>query len=90
MIKNQMSKFRDFLRQFALIAIQAALALNWLIAAGVAQESKETGSNSFSDREIEFFENKVRPLLSEHCLQCHGANDKKIRGGLRLTSRAEM
>jgi hypothetical protein len=91
MIVNQItSNFRDFLRQSALIAIQASLALNWLIAFGAAQESKETGSNSFSDREIEFFENKVRPLLSEHCLQCHGTNDKKIRGGLRLTSRAEM
>ena len=91
MIENQISSnFRDLLRQSALIAIQAALALNLLIATGAAQESKETGSNSFSDREIEFFENKVRPLLSEHCLQCHGTNDKKIRGGLRLTSRAEM
>ena len=78
MIENQISSnFRDLLRQSALIAIQAALALNLLIATGAAQESKETGSNSFSDREIEFFENKVRPLLSEHCLQCHGANDKK-------------
>ena len=34
----------------------------------------------------EFFEKKIRPLLSEHCLDCHGA--KKQKGGLRLDSRA--
>src|SRR5947209_7708153 len=34
----------------------------------------------------DFFEKQVRPLLVEHCLDCHG--DKKPRAGLRLTSRA--
>ena len=34
----------------------------------------------------EFFEAKVRPLLHEHCLGCHG--DKKAKGGLRLDSKA--
>ena len=57
-----------------------------------AQESKHEGSAQpdFSAAEIEFFEYKVRPLLVEHCLQCHGDDEKKIRGGLRLTSRAEI
>ncbi|MCA1964879.1 MAG: DUF1549 domain-containing protein, partial [Prosthecobacter sp.] len=30
----------------------------------------------------EFFEKKIRPLLVEHCLECHGADKQK--GGLRL------
>ncbi|MDB5390284.1 MAG: Protein of unknown function (DUF1553)/Protein of unknown function (DUF1549)/Planctomycete [Planctomycetaceae bacterium] len=34
---------------------------------------------------IEFFEKKVRPILAEHCFECHG--DKKQRGGLRVDSR---
>ena len=34
---------------------------------------------------VEFFESKVRPLLVEHCLSCHGAD--KQRGGLRLDSK---
>jgi hypothetical protein len=38
----------------------------------------------------EFFEKKVRPLLVARCLECHGADPKKVKGGLRLTSRAEM
>lgn len=33
-----------------------------------------------------FFEKEVRPILQTHCLSCHG-NEKKIKGGLNLTSR---
>lgn len=41
-------------------------------------------------KSVEFFEKKVRPLLVMHCLECHGADAKKIKGGLKLTSRAEL
>ncbi len=34
---------------------------------------------------VAFFENRVRPLLAEHCFECHGA--KKAKGNLRLDSR---
>ncbi|MGC6426273.1 MAG: PSD1 and planctomycete cytochrome C domain-containing protein [Akkermansiaceae bacterium] len=34
-----------------------------------------------------FFEEKVRPLLSAHCLQCH-SEEKKIKGGLLLDRKA--
>ena len=37
---------------------------------------------------IEFFEKKVRPLLVEHCFECHG--EKKQRGGFRLDSRETL
>jgi cytochrome c551/c552 len=33
----------------------------------------------------EFFESKVRPLLSQHCFACHGRDQKK--GGLSLSNR---
>lgn len=36
--------------------------------------------------DTEHFEIKIRPLLTEHCLGCHG--EKKQKGGLRLDSRA--
>jgi hypothetical protein len=38
-------------------------------------------------RGIEFFEKKIRPVLSEHCYQCHSEAAKKSKGGLRLDSR---
>ncbi|MBI5799244.1 MAG: PSD1 domain-containing protein [Verrucomicrobia bacterium] len=37
----------------------------------------------------DFFENKIRPLLIEHCLKCHdGAATEKPKGGLALDTRA--
>ena len=37
---------------------------------------------------VEFFERKVRPVLVEHCYKCHSAEAKKVKGGLRLDTRA--
>ncbi|MCP4853639.1 MAG: DUF1549 domain-containing protein [Fuerstiella sp.] len=34
---------------------------------------------------LEFFEKSVRPILVEHCYECHAAGD--VNGGLRLDSR---
>ncbi len=41
----------------------------------------------FSHDELEFFEQKIRPLLVERCYECHSAEAKKLKGGLRLDSR---
>lgn len=47
-------------------------------------------TDDFSPEQIDFFENKVRPLLVDHCLACHGADENKVRGGLLLISREAM
>jgi len=39
---------------------------------------------------IEFFEKKIRPLLVEHCYKCHSAESEKVKGGLRLDTRAGL
>ena len=41
-----------------------------------------------SERDAEFFEKQVRPILVEHCLSCHGP--RKQMSGLRLDSRAAL
>ncbi len=33
---------------------------------------------------IEFFENRIRPVLVEHCYECHSESSKEIGGSLRL------
>ncbi|MHC5537497.1 c-type cytochrome domain-containing protein, partial [Singulisphaera rosea] len=42
------------------------------------------------DKDISFFEKKIRPVLVEHCYSCHSNGANKVRGGLRLDSRAGM
>ena len=32
----------------------------------------------------EFFERKIRPVLVEHCYECHSTTSKKLKGGLRV------
>ena len=38
-----------------------------------------------------FFENRIRPVLVEHCGKCHGLGDgAKVKGGLRLDNRKSL
>src|SRR5688572_7041063 len=36
---------------------------------------------------VEFFEKHIRPVLVQHCYECHSTQSKKIKGGLVLDSR---
>ena len=45
-------------------------------------------SLDFSAKDYEYFEKTIRPLLHKRCYSCHGADTKKLRGGLRLDIRA--
>jgi hypothetical protein len=38
--------------------------------------------------DIDFFEAKIRPILVQHCYECHSADAKIVRGGLLLDSKA--
>ena len=37
--------------------------------------------------QLDFFENKIRPVLAEHCYKCHSAGAEKVKGGLLVDSR---
>jgi hypothetical protein len=41
-----------------------------------------------SSDQTAFFESRVRPVLVEHCYECHSATANKIKGGLELDTRA--
>ena len=43
-----------------------------------------------SQEGIEFFEQKIRPVLVQHCYQCHAVDAKNIQGGLVLDSKAGL
>jgi hypothetical protein len=38
--------------------------------------------------QVAFFESRIRPVLAEHCYECHSATAPKLKGGLLLDSRA--
>ena len=63
--------------------MKAAILLGSLAVGAVAAEIGETNG-------IEFFETRVRPVLVEHCYECHSAEAKKLKGGLRLDHREEL
>ncbi len=46
------------------------------------------GSLAYGDDGAELFEKRIRPLLVEKCLECHGSADPEA--GLRLTSRTDL
>jgi hypothetical protein len=68
---------------FSLLSASAAYALVAIV--GIAP-----ASDSHAPQSVEFFENKIRPVLVEHCAKCHGADARRIKGGLRLDSRAAL
>lgn len=52
-----------------------------------AQTVEDDNATAFTSQQIEFFENKVRPLLIDKCFDCHGPEAKPLEGGLNLSSR---
>ncbi|MGB3118261.1 MAG: PSD1 and planctomycete cytochrome C domain-containing protein [Verrucomicrobiales bacterium] len=61
-------------------------ALAFLAGGGAGLLAADTPA-PLSPADTAFFENKVRPLLSKHCYECHAKEGKSIKGGLHLDSR---
>src|SRR5436305_221645 len=43
-----------------------------------------------AQKDIDFFENRIRPVLVERCAKCHSAERKQSKGGLKLDSREHI
>ena len=57
------------------------LSLCWFMAGSalIAAEGNQP--------QVDFFESKIRPVLVEHCYECHSSQSKEVMGGLVLDSR---
>ena len=53
---------------------RALLSLGWVTVSLTAAPTAE---------QVEFFERKIRPVLAEHCYECHNSSGKE-KGGLAL------
>ncbi len=59
------------------------------ILSGVLSASLALGEEA-TPQQIDFFEKKIRPVLVNHCYECHAAKSKSPKGGLRVDSRASL
>lgn len=59
-----------------------------LIAVAVAGQQRLNADSPHPTDDIAFFEAKVRPLLVEHCYECHSEAAAELQSGLRLDTRA--
>lgn len=67
-----------------MLALRIALVAAFLCSRSHVRASEPTAE------QIEFFEKKVRPVLVEQCGNCHSADAPKLKGGLRVDSRAAL
>lgn len=65
-------------------SIAPLLSIAWLLVMVVVPCAESRGDEAGN----EFFEKKIRPILVEHCYECHSADAKKIGGNLLLDHRA--
>lgn len=64
------------------IRLSVFLLVSTLAAVSLAEEPKQ-----LTTKQLEFFENKIRPVLVDHCYQCHSTTGKSVKGGLILDNR---
>ncbi|MDX1926116.1 MAG: DUF1553 domain-containing protein [Pirellulaceae bacterium] len=70
------------MRLFLFVGLVLALIIAGIAQSTAAQEPTETA------QQLEFFEAKIRPVLVQHCYECHSSDSKSIKGGLLLDTRA--
>ena len=58
----------------------------WVVFVCLCVDNGAASADEAAD--LAFFEQKVRPVLIEHCHACHAQDANKVRGGLLLDSRA--
>src|SRR6476620_932486 len=62
--------------------------LKWMcVVATAALTLGGVGAAELTKGQLDFFENKVRPVLANSCYKCHSTKAEKVKGGLLLDSR---
>lgn len=78
------------IRTAAVLLLLCSAALPAAVAAPAPPASAAPPAPSASPAAITFFEEKIRPVLAEQCFKCHSAKATKLKGGLRLDTRAGL
>jgi hypothetical protein len=73
------------MRQLVVFTCCAAIALAWVSVFALDQPS-----GGLSAADLQFYQQKVQPILSAQCFSCHSHKEKKSKGGLMLDSRVAV
>src|SRR3982751_5220060 len=65
-----------------------ALTVTFLAALGVPAFAAATAGPT--KQQVEFFENKIRPIFQENCYKCHSVDASKSKGGLTMDTKAGL
>ena len=79
------------MRPFASLLTPRTAALAGLIGLFSSLASARAAvTASLAPEQVEFFENKIRPIFANHCMECHSAEKGKTKGGLSMDSREDL
>jgi len=81
---RRVSRLNWFTRCFAGFLV-AWLSLGCLSA--FCQDEQPSALAAPNAQQLAFFEKEIRPLLAEHCYECHSAKASRLKAGLLLDSR---
>lgn len=70
---------KQFPSNYSVTGLHLSLGLAWLLT---------SGSLSASEAPPPDFSTQIRPILSSYCFACHGPDEAKRKGGLRLDTHA--
>jgi hypothetical protein len=76
-----------FLPTFPMKTPMPLLPALLLLAAALPFAHALDAAEKPAPEQLDFFEKKIRPILSEHCYKCHSEKSEKVRGGLLLDTR---
>jgi hypothetical protein len=68
----------------------AILSGQLLLAAEPAPAANVSPAAALTAESSEFFEKRIRPLLTDRCYECHSARAEKLKAGLRLDTRETL
>ena len=59
----------------------------WSLEFGASAAALSAAAPPLTPAQTQFFETKIRPLLTKNCYKCHSADSLKLKGELRLDTR---
>jgi cytochrome c553 len=85
-VKLRIARLRVAFASLPVIALALAVIWSWTSPVVNAASGPAQSGNGGDSAKAEFFEKQVRPVLTEHCYDCHSTSTRSA-GGLRVDDR---